>query len=83
LRDLNDNPDLQRIAGRMLAMITSITPSLELIEPLMEALLSILQNAAVSCCSPSNGNAGRQKLTSAVLENQDPQYAGVEPGVLP
>jgi proteasome activator subunit 4 len=49
LRDLNDNPDLQRTAGRMLAMITSITPSLDLIEPLMETLLSILQSAGVSC----------------------------------
>lgn len=29
-------------------MITSITPALDLIEPLMEGLLSILQNAAVS-----------------------------------
>lgn len=48
LRDLNDNPDLQRTAGRLLAMITSITPSLELIEPLMQGLISILQDAPVS-----------------------------------
>jgi len=44
LRDLNDNPDLQRTAGRLLAMITAITPALDLIEPLMETLISILQN---------------------------------------
>jgi len=48
LRDMNDNQDLQRISGRLLAMITSITPSLELIEPLMDALMSILQSAEVS-----------------------------------
>jgi hypothetical protein len=47
LRDLNDNKDLQRISGRLLAMVTSITPSLELIEPLMDALMSILKNAEV------------------------------------
>jgi hypothetical protein len=29
-------------------MITSITPSFDLLEPLMEALISILQNAEVS-----------------------------------
>ena len=48
LRDMNDNQDLQRISGRLLAMVTSITPSLELIEPLMDALMSILQSAEVS-----------------------------------
>jgi proteasome activator subunit 4 len=52
LRDMNDNQDLQRISGRLLAMITSITPSLELIEPLMDALVSILQSAEVSCLDP-------------------------------
>lgn len=45
---MNDNQDLQRISGRLLAMITSITPSLELIEPLMDALMNILKNAEVS-----------------------------------
>nr|XP_019049698.1 proteasome activator subunit 4 [Kwoniella bestiolae CBS 10118]OCF28628.1 proteasome activator subunit 4 [Kwoniella bestiolae CBS 10118] len=45
LRDLNDNADLQRTAGRLLAVITSITPALDLIEPLMESLISILQNS--------------------------------------
>ena len=44
---MNDNQDLQRISGRLLAMVTSITPSLELIEPLMDALMSILQSAEV------------------------------------
>ncbi len=47
LRDLNDNPDLQRTAGRLLAMITSITPAFELIESLMSTLLSILQDSPV------------------------------------
>ncbi|OCF42973.1 proteasome activator subunit 4 [Kwoniella heveanensis CBS 569] len=46
LRDLNDNVDLQRTAGRLLAVITSITPALDLIEPLMGALISILQNSS-------------------------------------
>lgn len=45
---MNDNPDLQRMAGRMLALITSITPALELIEPLMAALISILESSSVS-----------------------------------
>jgi proteasome activator subunit 4 len=49
---MNDNQDLQRISGRLLAMITSITPSLELIEPLMDALMSILQSAEVSYPDP-------------------------------
>lgn len=48
LRDLNDNLDLQRVAGRLLAMITGITPSLDLIDPLMTALTSILKDSAVS-----------------------------------
>lgn len=48
LRDLNDNLDLQRVAGRLLAMITGITPSLDLIDPLMSALVSILKDSAVS-----------------------------------
>lgn len=47
LRDMNDNQDLQRISGRLLAMVTSITPSLELIEHLMDALMSILKTAEV------------------------------------
>jgi len=55
---MNDNQDLQRISGRLLAMITSITPSLELIEPLMDALMSILQSAEVS-----NPNLYDVKLT--------------------
>ncbi|WVR08974.1 hypothetical protein IAU60_006033 [Kwoniella sp. DSM 27419] len=45
LRELNDNTDLQKTAGLLLAVITSITPALELIEPLMDALISILQNS--------------------------------------
>nr|XP_018259276.1 proteasome activator subunit 4 [Kwoniella dejecticola CBS 10117]OBR81434.1 proteasome activator subunit 4 [Kwoniella dejecticola CBS 10117] len=45
LRDLNDNADLQRTAGRLLAVITSITPALDLIEPLMASLISILQDS--------------------------------------
>lgn len=48
LRDLNDNPDLQRNSGRLLAMITSITPSLDLIEPLITVLVNILQESGVS-----------------------------------
>ncbi|ORX39177.1 putative membrane protein [Kockovaella imperatae] len=46
LRELNDNPDLQRVAGRLLAMITSITPPFDLIEPLMSKLISILQDSS-------------------------------------
>lgn len=48
LRELNDNIDLQRNCGRLLAMITSITPALDLIDPLMSALMNILQESSVS-----------------------------------
>lgn len=48
LRELNDNIDLQRNCGRLLAMITSITPALDLIDPLMSALINILQESSVS-----------------------------------
>lgn len=47
LRDLNDNPDLQKTCGRLLAMITSITPSMDLIEPLMNTLTSIIKDSPV------------------------------------
>ena len=64
LRDLNDNLDLQRVAGRLLAMITSITPSLDLVDDLMGALISILQNSAVS-----NPHAHAKHSNPTVLEN--------------
>nr|ODN78210.1 proteasome activator subunit 4 [Cryptococcus depauperatus CBS 7841] len=43
LRELHDNIELQRNCGRLLAMITGITPALDLVEPLMASLISILQ----------------------------------------
>jgi proteasome activator subunit 4 len=48
LREMNDNPEMQGIAGRLLAWITSITPSFELVDPLMQQLISILQDSTVS-----------------------------------
>lgn len=45
---MNDNPEMQGIAGRLLAWITSITPSFELVDPLMQQLISILQDSTVS-----------------------------------
>ena len=48
LRDLNDNEELQRAATRLLGMTTSITPSLDLIEPLMASLIDIMQKSTVS-----------------------------------
>ncbi|WRT69165.1 uncharacterized protein IL334_006149 [Kwoniella shivajii] len=45
LRDLNDNTELQRTAGGLLAMITSSSPATTLVEPLMGTLLSILQDS--------------------------------------
>lgn len=48
LREMNDNTEMQAIAGRLLAWITSITPAFQLIEPLIEQLISILQNSEVS-----------------------------------
>jgi proteasome activator subunit 4 len=84
LRDMNDNTDLQRTSGRLLAMITSITPSLDLIEPLMEGLISILQNASVSQLSETRIGlcSGWIKLTMIVLEDQDALYARIEFGIL-
>lgn len=46
---MNDNNEMQAIAGRLLAWITSITPAFQLVEPLMMQLISILQNSTVSC----------------------------------
>lgn len=54
LRELNDNADLQRTAGRLLAMVTSVTPALDLIEPLMTTLIDVLQNSTVSRCHGSS-----------------------------
>lgn len=48
LREMNDNIEMQGIAGRLLAWITSITPSYELVEPLMRQLISILEHSTVS-----------------------------------
>lgn len=45
LREMNDNIEMQSNAGRLLALITSITPAFSLIEPLMYQLISILQNS--------------------------------------
>ncbi|WVQ73567.1 hypothetical protein IAR50_003145 [Cryptococcus sp. DSM 104548] len=45
LREMNDNLELQRTCGRLLAMITSITPALTLIEPLIAKLVQILQDS--------------------------------------
>lgn len=47
-REMNDNTSMQQNAGRLLAMITSITPAFQLVEPLMEQLISILHNSEVS-----------------------------------
>jgi len=74
---MNDNQDLQRISGRLLAMVTSITPSLELIEPLMDALMSILQNAEVSYLYCRIDQADR-----SVVEDEGSLYASIELGIL-
>jgi len=75
---MNDNQDLQRISGRLLAMITSITPSLDLIEPLMDALMSILKTAEVS-----RYPAHMHQSYYPVVEDKGPLYASIESGVLP
>lgn len=51
LREMNDNNEMQAIAGRLLAWITSITPAFQLVEPLMMQLISILQHSTVSRAS--------------------------------
>jgi proteasome activator subunit 4 len=63
---MNDNPELQATSGRLLAMITSITPSLRLVEPLMNVLISILEDAEVSFSLAGSGHVlinspGRQR----------------------
>ncbi|WOO84927.1 Autophagy-related protein 22 [Vanrija pseudolonga] len=45
LREMNDNTEMQGIAGRLLAWITSITPAFVLVEPLVKQLIGILQNS--------------------------------------
>lgn len=45
---MNDNTEMQGIAGRLLAWITSITPAFVLVEPLVKQLIGILQNSTVS-----------------------------------
>lgn len=80
MRELNDNPDLQRLAGRMLALITSITPALEMIEPVMDALISILENSSVSYSVPV---LPWKKLICAVMEDENAQYARALVGLLP
>lgn len=75
------------MAGRMLALVTSVTPAFELIEPLMAALISILENSSVSSASPAGpdwlnlSDAG--VLTLAVMEDEDAQHARAELGILP
>jgi hypothetical protein len=80
LREMNDNQELQRISARLLAMITSITPSLELIEPLMNALMSILKDAEVSLLPPTMRSY--LVLTPSVVEDEDQLYASIESGIL-
>lgn len=45
---MNDNPGLQAASGHLLAMITSVTPSLRLVEPLLNQLITVLETAEVS-----------------------------------
>jgi proteasome activator subunit 4 len=45
---MNDNPALQASSGHLLAMITSVTPSLRLVEPLLNQLITVLETAEVS-----------------------------------
>ena len=65
---------------RLLTMITSITPSFDLLEPLMESLISILQNAEVSLeavqCSLNDTD-------QIVVADEDPLYANPQFGILP
>ncbi|WVQ81077.1 hypothetical protein IAT38_003199 [Cryptococcus sp. DSM 104549] len=46
LRELNDNIELAKMAGKLLVMITSITPALDLIDPLISRLTDILQSSS-------------------------------------
>ena len=72
--------DLQRTSGKLLALVTSITPALDLIDPLIAALISILQNSAVSRTSLRLSSLND---LSIVLANQNPQHACAESGLLP
>lgn len=82
LRDLNDNPDLQRTAMRLLTMVTAITPSFDLLEPLMDSLISILQNAEVGICASFSVLPSEADFV-LVVAYQDPLYADPQSGILP
>lgn len=45
LREHNDSPELQKAAANLLALITAVTPPLELTEPLLLSLVDTLQNS--------------------------------------
>lgn len=81
LRDLNDNLELQKAAGRLLATLTSITPSLDLIDPLMDKLISILKDSAVSVDQFFRRTLA--DIDRSVLANQDALHAGTEFAILP
>lgn len=57
-------------------MITSITPSLDLIEPLMATLVSIMQNSTVSLPWAIDADF-------SVLEDEDALHACSQFGVFP
>lgn len=48
VREMNDNREMQAIAGRLLAWVPSITPAFQLIEPLIQQLIRTLQETTVS-----------------------------------
>ncbi|BEI84863.1 hypothetical protein CcaverHIS002_0502640 [Cutaneotrichosporon cavernicola] len=74
LREMNDNNEMQAIAGRLLAWTTSITPAFQLVEPLIMQLISILQHSTVSL---------RLTMLTSVLAHQDALHAGAESHILP
>lgn len=61
-------------------MITSITPSFDLLEPLMESLISILQNAEVSSRPLFLSEVGAHQI---VVADENPLYADSELSILP
>lgn len=80
MRDLSDHLDLQRTAGKLLALVTSITPALDLIDPLMAGLISILQDSVVRRISIESSFPIDLEI---VLANQNPQHACTEFSLLP
>lgn len=65
---MNDNIELQSTAGRLLAWVPAITPPFPLVEPLIQQLITILQDSTVSplLITLTNSSPGAQRCTASL-----------------